>query len=568
MTKSSLDIKNYTVLYVEDNHDIAEEITFFLSTQVKQVFNAYNGEEGVAEFKKNQPDMIITDIQMPKMDGLDMIKQIRALDTHVPIIITTAFNEPDYLINAIDIQVDGYILKPLNLKILMNRMVKVLEPMVLRKELEDTNSQLVYMNENLDKIVKEKTDELNYLDRHDPVTKLFNFLKLQEDVETESYTHMILLDISNFSIINKQYGKLFASTILEATARMIEGHVNAESRLYKTESDRFVVLMEEENREVLESFCSQIIGFFDTHIIEVEGLGLSINFSIGISKILDRVEPMINAEYALDIAKTIGSRFFYFYDEKNEDVLKAKEQVKWLGITEKMIRNDKIIPYYQPILDLQTNRIIKYEVLARGKYEGQTLSPYRFIGPAEQLGLVGSITRIIINKSFNYFKNKDVDFSINLTQRDLLDDFFISFLTEKLTLYKIEPSRITFEILENITTSEHSKIIIDKIGVIKRMGFKIAIDDFGIENSNFSRILEIDFDYIKIDARFIKDLDKNEKDKTVVRGIVALAKALEIKTVAEFVESDKIFKIVDQFGIDMVQGYFVGKPENKVIKEI
>jgi EAL domain-containing protein (putative c-di-GMP-specific phosphodiesterase class I) len=124
---------------------------------------------------------------------------------------------------------------------------------------------------------------------------------------------------------------------------------------------------------------------------------------------------------------------------------------------------------------------------------------------------------------------------------------------------------VTFEILENITISEDSKKIISELNLLKDMGFKLAVDDFGIENSNFSRMLDIDLDFIKIDGMFIKDISKNPKYRMVAKAIVNLAKTMNIKTVAEYVENESVYNLVKECGIDYAQGFYVGKPKSNLI---
>ncbi|QOY54212.1 PAS domain S-box protein [Candidatus Sulfurimonas marisnigri] len=141
--KFDLDIlKKYTVLYVEDNKEISEEIAFFLSLKVKELFIAYNGEEGIDLFKQNKPEIIITDIQMPIMNGIEMINIIRQNNKDIPIVVTTAFNESDYLLQAINLHVDAYLIKPLNLKEFMESIGKIVEPMELRVQLDENNYYL------------------------------------------------------------------------------------------------------------------------------------------------------------------------------------------------------------------------------------------------------------------------------------------------------------------------------------------------------------------------------------------------------------------------------------------
>lgn len=553
-------LSQYSILYVEDNHEISEEIVFFLEPIVKKVYTAFNGQEGINLYKQHQPDMIITDIQMPIMNGLEMIDNIRSINSEVPIIITTAFNEADYLVKAINMNVDAYLMKPLHLKELLKSLYKIVEPLELKKDILSKNMELESINSNLDGIAKEKTKELKYLYNHDPLTGLSNFVTLAEEIDSGRYQYLILLDISNFSIINKQYGKIFSNKILKMAGKALEQNSTQEYKLFKTESDRFVFLSKKEQLTEIEEFCQQLISFFDTQPLNVDSLEVEMSFSFGIAKITENYFPLVNAEYALDIGKNFGSRYYYFYDESSDEIKKSKEMIKWLNITKDLIHNGNIEAYYQPIMDVNTGKITKYEVLARGNYQGEILSPYLFIGHAEKLGLIGSLTRIIVDKSFAYFHETELDFSINITQRDLLDTYLITFLESKLERYNIDPSQVTFEILENISIGKQHDLLMEQLRLLKAMGFKIAIDDFGVDNSNFARLLEIEFDYIKLDGVFIKNLETSRKDKIIVSAIVSLAKTLGVKVVAEYVESSQIYEIIKECGIDMAQGYYIGKP--------
>lgn len=553
-------LKKYRVLYVEDNQETLEEIAFFLESRVKNLYLAANGEEGRKAFLEYSPDIIISDIQMPVMDGLEMIKLIRESNSDVPIVVTTAFNEANYLVKAINLQVDGYLMKPLNLKELMSRLYKITEPMELQRALVSKNEELEYINANLDSIAQEKTKELEYLYSHDPLTGLSNSLKLRQEIEMKDYKNLILLDISNFSIINKQYGKVFANAILKSSADALRDNITPMMKLFKTESDTFVILTKEEKESNIESFCQQIISYFDTKTLSYDDVELKVNFSIGIAPVTNDEHPMVNAEYALEIGKEIGSRYYNFYDDNKESLKKAKDAINWLNITKQLIEEDKIEPYFQPIVNFKTGEVVKFEVLARGDYNGELLSPYRFIHPAERLGLINSITRIMINKSFSFFNGTDYKFSINLTQRDLLDNYITSFLEQKLALYDVKAESVTFEILENITLNNNQDVIITQIQKLQAIGFKIAVDDFGVENSCLNRLLEVDYDYIKLDGTLIKNLLENKKDRLVLDAMVKLSNSLGIKTIAEFVENKELYELLKESGVDVAQGYFIQKP--------
>ena len=180
---------------------------------------------------------------------------------------------------------------------------------------------------------------------------------------------------------------------------------------------------------------------------------------------------------------------------------------------------------------------------------------------ASRLGILTSVTKTIIKKSFKYFQDKDSSFSINLTERDLLEGYLNEFLKDKLLSYSIEPSRVIFEIVESVVVDQNFKVISEQIKELKELGFKIAIDDFGIENSNFNRLLEMNADIIKVDGSFVSELKENDKMALIVKTIVDLAKSLNIDTVAEFVKDEYTYETVKELGIDYAQGYFIGKPK-------
>ncbi len=554
-------LKELRVLYVEDDSDISEEILYFLQNRVQELYFAEDGLEALKLFKKHKPDLIITDIQMPHLDGLAMAEKIREIDTDVAIVITSAYSDNNFLARSIDLTISGYLTKPINLKKLIQTAEKVCEPLLLKREIENKNRELLKINENLDALVKEKTKTLEHMYRHESVTDLYNITKLKESLEKEKYAYLTLLDISNFSVLNKQYGKEFADKVLKKTARVLETHVTKELVLFKAESDRFVFLVKNLEESFVISFCKQIIAFFDKTTLMIDINPIVVNFNIGISQILPGRFAMIDAEYALDKSKESGSRFFSFYSDEDTSYKEAKETIQWLNVTKDMIEHDKIEPYYQPMLDLKIDKITKYEVLARGSHKGKIVTPAHFLSSAERLGLTSAITRMMINKSFAFFRSYEYDFSINITQRDLLGDYLPEFLAIKLKQYNIDPSRVTFEVLESVTNVSVNHNILGKLLHLKQMGFKIAVDDFGVESSNFSRLSEMDFDFIKIDGQFIRNLLRSEKDITIVRSIVNLAKTLGIDTVAEYVENKEICRIIKECGVDSAQGYLIGRPQ-------
>ena len=155
--------------------------------------------------------------------------------------------------------------------------------------------------------------------------------------------------------------------------------------------------------------------------------------------------------------------------------------------------------------------------------------------------------------------NLTIEEYLNLTDDDLLNKELFPFILKKMNDYSISPDQLTIEILESTSLSQNSQIT-DRLVDIRKMGFKIAIDDFGTENSNFTRLTSMHADFIKIDGSFIKELDTNDRSYQIAIAITNFSHNLGIEVVAEYVHSAKIQEIVDELGIDYSQGYYISEP--------
>lgn len=547
------------LLVVEDDDAIRKVTIEFLGAFFQNIISAADGKEALAKFNVNNIDLIITDINMPNMNGLELISQIRKINSDLPILILSAHTESKYFTESIKYGVDGYLLKPFDMQQFYLILSKIIKRIENAKKLQEHQN-------HLEDMVEQKNKELEYRCFHEYKTGLPNSVILYEDLMKHEYNYMLLLDISHFSTINKEYGKEFANKVLAKTANILKKQIEPKAKLYKIESDRFVILLKDKTLKEVYTYCDQIIAFFDHSNMEVEDSELHITFNIGADMVrADISGTMINCEYALDKSKELGSRHYEIFKETTASFKNEKEAIKWLKLTREFILQEEIVPYFQPIQDIKTGKITKYEALARVIQNSEVVSPSYFTGKAEKLGLATALTRLMINKTFQFFENKTVEFSINLTERDLLEGYLIRFLTKKLKLYKIDPRLVTFEILENITVEKNGKKITQKVKRLREMGFKIAVDDFGVENSNFSRLLEMKLDFIKIDGIFIRNLKDSKRNRMITKAIVNLAKTLGIKTVAEYVEDEETYELIKEYGIDYAQGYYLGKPEAKLV---
>ncbi len=435
------------------------------------------------------------------------------------------------------------------------------ESIELSMTLKASEAKLEILNNSLTQRVKEQTEALKSSYMHDQLTGLENLQSFFEKIQTENESYTVMLDIREFAILNKQYGKALSDSILVAVAGLLRRQLRPGISLFRGESDRFILYCEDMSLQQVRDYTEQIISFFEVYLIEVEQLELFITFRAGVSDRCVNEESLIHAEYALTMAKRKGVNHFT-YDISQEELQAEKDIIEWLSRTKELILSESIRPFFQPIYNIKTKKIEKYECLARGMINDKVIAPYKFLNAAERLDLTKNITRVMIDKSFSFFKDNNYSFSVNLSGADLLDPNFINYLEIKLNRYKMDPTRVVFEVLENITTYSSGKVVLGTLNSIKELGCKLAIDDFGVENSNFSRLLEIDLDFIKIDGLFIKNILVSEKDKKVVKSIVGLAETLGVETIAEFVENEEIFNVLEACGVNYAQGYHIGQPQD------
>jgi len=541
-------LKDFKVLYVEDDENVREETTQLLKLIFSHIDTAVNGAEGLEKYSKNSYDLVITDIAMPVMNGIEMIRKIKKINENQKFIIMTAYNDVNFLLESIELGVDGYIIKPIEL----NKFIKVIEKIAN-----------IINNEKLQKKFKEmlvceiekKTNEIFYKTYYDDLTKLQNRLSLKEKLKSiQDDVYLAIININNFYSINIVYGYEIGDKILKEVASFLKNYFN-ESELFYLGNDEYAILSKNLNLDDVKKLIKEI------SLKKIENLKIPITFTIGISK--GNNENILKEAYiALKEAKSRMKDILFYSNDLEIEKFQKKIQ-KYLPILKSAIEKNLIIPYFQGIFNNETKKIEKYEVLARIKYKGQIVSPFYFIDVAEKSGYIKDITKIIIDKSFRKLKDKKIEISINFTEFDLKDDELIDYLIDKALYYDIDFGKIYIEILEGIGAIANNELI-EKLKYLKKRGFKISIDDFGTMNSNFERVMDLNFDIIKIDGKFIKDIDKNNRSFIIAKAITNFAKSLGVKIIAEFVANENIQKIVENLEIDYSQGYLFSVPSEEI----
>ena len=547
------------LLYVEDDKNARDTTLKLLNNFFKDITIAVDGQDGVDKFKIEKFDLILSDINMPRLSGLDMLEVIREIDPNIAVLMLSAHNESEYFMQAIELDVDGYILKPLVIKQFKKTLFKIVQKIKLLALNENYQEQLEYE-------VKNRNAEIEYKLYYDSLTNLLSRYSFFMDISRLNTPVILLIDIDKFKVINEVYGNDVGSKVLERFAYFLTLAIEDDSyKIYRLSADEFAIVdstkyIEPEKYEIL---IGKLFKQLDNLKIKVLENIISIDITIGLSTVEDHGYE--SAKIALDYAKKYKKPYVMYssaidHRKESSETLKCRDDIV-LAIDE-----NRVIAVYQPIVD-KNAKIVKYETLMRLKEQDslKLMSPFYFLDVAIKTRLYEHLSSTIIFTALYKLSSSNHTLSINFTYSDIKNSTFIQKVEEFLVSHKGVGSRTIFEITETESIENYDDVK-SFIKRFRRYGVKIAIDDFGTGFSNFGYILEIEPDYLKIDGSLIKDIDNDSRAHTLVEAIVQFSHKLCIKVIAEYVHSKVIFEMLKELNVDEYQGFYFSEPLEKIEK--
>lgn len=410
--------------------------------------------------------------------------------------------------------------------------------------------------------LKEKNKALSEQLYKDPSTGLFNETMLHKKISGFDMPKLILIEVDGFKAISEYSGHEVADEIVKfmkgKLLKFCEKYNEFDMELFRVTNNQFALLENAPlNMERYEEIASKLVQFLKgvTIISPVDGEALDFNCTVGLS--MEDENIFQTASIALRRAKA-NERDFLCYFKNIGAGEEYKKQAKSADYIKKALQRDSVVPFFQPIFDKDGN-ITKHECLVRIVGENQEIiAPRIFLETSRRIKRYSDIEKSLIQKSLETIIGSNKTISINLSSRDMTDSNVSNFVVEKINQYNLA-NQVIFEILEdeNIRSIDRVAGFIKKV---KTMGVRIAIDDFGSGYSNFSYLLELKPDYIKIDGSLIKNIHTDKRSCTIVKAILLFAKQLDIKTIAEFVHSKEVFEVCIELGIDEFQGFYLGEP--------
>ncbi len=423
------------------------------------------------------------------------------------------------------------------------------------------------------KAIHKYTQDMEYYATRDPLTDLYNRRVFWELFEYEvararraGYSFALLvMDLDNFKLINDAHGHANGDRYLQAFTRAVRQVLRPGDIFARYGGDEFVVLLPDVLPEMAATVGRRILAAVEAMHVEAEGASLTGSVSSGLA-----VYPL-HADSAKDLFLFADSMLYKAKEAgKNQLGLPTDEEVAQVfrDMTETTVRvveavnQGRIEPFFQPIMDLKSGRILGHEVLSRLALENGHIEAARFIEHAERAGVIHRLDSLVMGKALREaaLAGHDGLLFLNLSPRAMALSSFLADIGQLVAECGIPPERVVFEITER-DTLRNLATLETLAAELKLSGFKLAIDDFGSGFSSFQYLRRLPVDFVKIEGDFIAKMLENDKDRAFVETIQRLAASLDIRVIAEHVESREVLESLRDMGVELGQGYYIGLPD-------
>lgn len=418
--------------------------------------------------------------------------------------------------------------------------------------------------------------KLNDLSYRDNLTGLYNRAYLHEFMpilieqsqEINGRFAVMFLDIDNFKKVNDSLGHTFGDRLLTMTGERIKTVVRNQDRIFRLGGDEFMIILPDiENQDEVMEIAEKIINLSGQPAY-LDGHELYVTTSVGISFYPDDGENMSllvrNADTAMYAAKARGKNKYSLYEWYMNRVVMDRLNLE--HNLRKAIEKEEFSLHYQPKFNLYNQDIVGCEVLLRWQQSVIGLiSPDRFIPLAEETGLIIPIGEWVIEAAFRQIKmwveryKIDFRFSINLSPLQFQHEQLIPMMTRLLHEIQLDPKYIEIEITERVGMDDLESVL-SKLHQIKALGFEISIDDFGTGYSSMSYLSKFPIDTLKIAMQFIQNIETDKGNEAIVAAIIAMTHNLQLKVIAEGIESEEQIHMLQSKNCTTGQGFYFCRP--------
>lgn len=533
-----------------------------------------DGDKALKKIIQAKPDLVLMDIHIKgEKDGIILAEELTKLSPPIPVVYLTAYADDKTLHRVIKTSPYGYIVKPYKIEDLASTIIIALNKY---QELEHLKSKLTQQQEKLDFIIK-----------HDEVTQLPNQLSLVENfngilevfyqqLNTKSFENdrdvpklipIFYLKFDRFRLIRDEFGQELGNLLLKALVKRLQSNISEDTMLARLDGDEFILIFpplftRQEAMDIAKTLLEKI-----TPPFVYKNQEIYIDLKIGISfyplhgQTID--ELLYKTQEATKDLDNKGENLYQVYSSTLHPY--TPKQISLEAQLHHALERNEFELYYQPKVEIATRKILGAEALLRWNHpEEKFISPAVFIPLAEETGLIEEIGEWVLNRACEEFKfiqqkyRSDLQVSINLSPRQFNQDLLEHKILKIIGFHYFNPSLLELELTES-TLISNTSLAIKKLNKLKSAGLTIAIDDFGTGYSSLGYIQDFNFDTLKIDQCFIKDIHRNPKNATITKYLIEMAHQLNLKVVAEGIEIEPELAFLYKHNCDYFQGHLFSR---------
>jgi diguanylate cyclase (GGDEF)-like protein/PAS domain S-box-containing protein len=438
------------------------------------------------------------------------------------------------------------------------------EPLYLISQVQDISAR------------RELEAHLAYLVDHDFLTGLFNRRRFEQELHrhVEQVARygptgaLLLIDLDNFKNVNDTFGHKAGDDLLQGVVGLLQQRTRRTDLLARIGGDEFGLLLLRADAAQAATVADGLVKALHRHVAVLGEENIHISASIGVALFegLSEVEILAYADLAMYEAKEAGRNRFALYQPGGGPSKRASARPVEAGRIRSALEEDRFLLDCQPILHLSGDEVCQYELLLRLQDDRgrEPLLPGAFLGSAERFGLIQAIDAWVVRQAVGLIAQhahagRRLVLNVNLSGKSIGDPALTSLIESLVTEAPIDPACLVFEVTETaaIANIEQAKSFAHRLN---NLGCQLALDDFGAGFGSFFYFKNLDFDYLKIDGEYIRDLATNPMDRLLVEALVTIARGMGKKTIAEFVSGDEVTRLLRTIGVDYAQGYHIGPP--------
>jgi diguanylate cyclase (GGDEF)-like protein/PAS domain S-box-containing protein len=424
--------------------------------------------------------------------------------------------------------------------------------------------------------------KVSYQATHDALTGLWNRAAFEshlaaaiETARQSRGSHVVcILDIDQLKIVNDTCSHESGDDLLKRIGALLQGSVRESDIIARLGGDEFGMLLMNCSLVSAARLMEDILVAIDALRFASGGRIFEISASIGIAQIkpgcTGTTEILSEVDLACHAAKDRGGNRYHIYQSEDAELIRRQDEMNWVSKISEAIDADRLVLYYQPIVPLSADagQELHFEILVRMRGEsGEHITPDKFLPAAERYHLITSIDRWVVTNSLAWYAEhvnrggmqRPDTMSINLSGFSVSDAKFLGHIKGAIQTYQVPPEVLCFEITETAAVANLSAAT-SFIRELRQLGCRFSLDDFGSGLSSFAYLKNLPVDYLKIDGEFVREMDTDEVSHAMVSAIHELGSVIGIRTIAEFVENNRIIEMLSAMGVDYAQGYAIAKP--------